>query len=270
MPRVSDPLADLLTLPGVAASAEAARAAIDGLLWDRALRPRIGELVVESRLRGGWASAALDGADVRPESIRDESAMDGSPMGRVVAASLRLQAETARQVSVAERAPLQALARLHAVTAHGFSPAEELGRPRSGPVADDPLRLGPPPDAANAARRLEDLAGLLTRPSAAPAVVLAAVVHGELLAIRPFAWGSGLLARASVRLVLAMRGVDPDLVSIPEAGLLAAGRTAYVRAIRGYLGASRDGVGQWLVFCAEALVTGAQETRRAYAALPPP
>ena len=43
-------------------------------------------------------------------------------------------------------------------------------------------------------------------------MLVAAIAHGELMTLQPFRWGSGLIARASVRLVLASRGVDPDLL----------------------------------------------------------
>ena len=62
--------------------------------------------------------------------------------------------------------------------------------------------------------------------------------------MRPFAWGSGLLARASVRLVLASRGVDPSLFSIPEHGMLEMGRPAYVKALRAYATGTREGVSE--------------------------
>jgi hypothetical protein len=266
----SDPLVALSALPGVADAVIEARDAVDGLLWDRALRPRMAELVKESRLRGGWASAALEGADLRPEAVRDGSALDGSPMGRVLAAALRVQQETPRLVAVAERAPMQAWARLHALAGYDFCPQDELGRPRRGAEVDDPLRLGPSPAAPEAVRRADELARLMVRPSAAPALVLAAVAHGELLATRPFGWGNGLLARATTRLVLAGRGVDPDGVSMPEAGLLELGRPAYVAAIRGYLAGTEDGVAAWLAFCARSVLLGAEATRRAFAELPAP
>lgn len=264
-----DPFADLIDLPGVAEEAEQARGAIDALLWDRGLRPRMAEVVAASRLRGGWASAAIDGADVRPESLHSGAAPDGSPIGRVVAASLLLQEQVPRVVAVSEHAPLQAWARLHAVVAHDFVPESQLGRPRSEDVADDPLRLGPVPPAREAARRLELLGRGLAGATTAPAVLLAGVAHAELQAVRPFAWGSGLLARATVRLVLAARGVDPDGVCVPEAGVLALGRPAYAQALRGYLAATPEGVGAWLVFSCRSLVEGAAEARRAYDALPP-
>ena len=43
--------------------------------------------------------------------------------------------------------------------------------------------------------RLDTLCGLVTTPGA-PALLRAAVVHGELLALRPFAGPSGVVARA--------------------------------------------------------------------------
>jgi Fic family protein len=265
----SDPLVALAALPGVAEAAAAARSAVDAVLWDRALRPRMTELAAESRLRGAWASAAIDGADVRPETVRSGAALDDSPIGRVVAAALRAQAETPRLTAIFERAPMQAWAALHAVTASGFSDELLLGRPRSDDAPDDPLRLGQAPSAAAATHRLESLSTLLLTPTAAPAVLLAAIAHAELLATRPFAGGSGLVARATTRLVLSVRGVDPDGVTVYEAGLLSLGRPAYAAAMRNYLTGSSHGVAEWLRFSCEAVGIGAAETRRAYEALPP-
>lgn len=254
---MTDPLADLERLPGVDAAATEARSAVDRLLWDRGVRARMAEVVAGSRLQGAWASASIDGAELAPSAVRDGSALDGSAMGRVLAAAMRLQAEVPGQVEVFRRSPLQALARLHAVTAVGFVEPASSGRPRLDLVADDPLRLGPPPPPGEVTARLEALALLLTRPTAAPALVVAAVVHGELLALRPFAWGSGLLARASLRLVLAARGVDPDGAAVPEAGLLQHGRPAYVAAARGYLSATPEGLATWIRHSCAAVAAGA-------------
>jgi hypothetical protein len=260
----SDPLAPLLDLPGVAAAVDGARAAVDSVLWDRAVRARVADVVSASRLRGAWASAAIDGAEVRPDALVSGDALDGSPIGRVVAASLALQAEIPGQVEAFGRAPLQVLSRLHAVAAVGFVDDEQRGRPRTeaAPSADDPLRLGGLPDAVAASRRMIALAGLLTRPTAAPALVVAAVAHAEVAVTRPFAWGSGLVARSMTRLVLAARGVDPDGVTVPEAGLFAAGRSAYAEALRAYAGGEPDGVARWLVLHAETVRVGADESRR--------
>ncbi len=263
----TDALARLADLPGVAAAADGARSAVDGVLWDRAVRSRVADVVSGSRLRGGWASAAIDGAEVRPDALVSGDALDDSPIGRVVAASLALQAEIPRQVDVLGRAPLQVLSRLHAVAAAGFVADGERGRPRSGTTADDPLRLGVPPSAAEASRRMTALAAILTSPTGAPALVVAGVAHGEVAVSLPFAWGSGLVARAMTRLVLAARGVDPDGVTVPEAGLFAAGRTAYAEALRGYATGEPEGVARWLVLHAETVRVGADEARRILADL---
>jgi hypothetical protein len=263
----TDPLAALVELPGVAEPLERARAAVEEVLWDRGIRARAAEVVAASRLRGGWASAALDGAEVRPDALVSGDALDGSPVGRVVAAALAVQAEGPRLVELVDRAPAQALSRLHLVAAAGFVPDEERGRPRGGESADDPLHLGALPPAAEAARRTASLGSLLTRRTAAPALVVAAVAHGEVAVSRPFAWGSGLVARSLTRLVLAARGVDPDGLTVPEAGLFAAGRSAYAGALRDYATGTPEGVARWLVLHADAVRVGAQESRRILADL---
>jgi hypothetical protein len=266
----SDPLAALLDLPGVAEAVDGARSAVDGVLWDRTVRSRVSEIVAASRLRGAWASAAIDGAEVRPDALVSGDALDDSPIGRVVAASLALQAEIPAQVDAFGRAPLQVLSRLHSVVSVGFVDQELRGRVRteSAPDADDPLRLGGLPAPGDASRRLTSLAGVLTRPTDAPALVVAAVAHAEVAVTRPFAWGSGLVARSVTRLVLAARGVDPDSVTVPEAGLFAAGRSAYAEALRAYASGDPDGVARWLVLHAETVRVGAEESRRILADLP--
>jgi Fic family protein len=100
------------------------------------------------------------------------------------------------------------------------------------------------------------LATRLTRPTEAPALVVAAVVHAELMTMQPFTYGSGLVARAVDRLVLGARGVDPDNWSVPEAGLHAQGRPTYVRALRGYATGGSEGISQWVQFYCGALADG--------------
>lgn len=246
----SDPLAVLAADEAVAAAVLAARAEVDGLLWRRDVRAAAAEVASASVQRGARDSAAIDGADL---VLPDES-----PMGRVLDAALRLTAAVPTQVDVFARAPLQVLAHLHALTATGFVPASDLGRPRSGDAADDPLNLGPVVPAGVAADRLAGLAGILTAPTAAPALVVAAIAHAELAVLRPFAWGSGLLARASTRLVLASRGVDPSLFSIPEHGMLELGRPAYVTALRAYASGSPAGVSEFLVWHSTVVALGAR------------
>lgn len=245
-----DPLAALGSDERVAAATLAAREEVDALLWRRDVRAASVEVASASIQRGARDSAAIDGADV--------ALVDDSPMGRVLDAALRLTAAVPTQVDVFATAPLQALAHLHALTAHGFTAADELGRPRTSAEVDDPLNLGPAIPAQAAAERLALLATILTTPTQAPAVLVAGIAHAELAIVRPFRWGSGLIARAATRLVLAGRGVDPSLFSIPEHGMLESGRPAYVHALRGYATGTPDGVADFLVWHATAVALGAR------------
>jgi hypothetical protein len=61
-----------------------------------------------------------------------------------------------------------------------------------------------------------------------------------------------------VRLVMADRGVDPSLFSIPEHGILELGRTSYVRALRAYATGTPEGMGEYLVWHATAVAAGAR------------
>ena len=262
-----DVFASLAELPGVPDAPSRSRAAVDALLWDRPIRARVGEVVAASRLRGGWASAAIDGAEVRPDALVSGDALDDSPIGRVVAASLALQAEIPRLVEVVGRAPLQAISRLHAVVSAGFVADDVRGRLRTGDDADDPLRLGSRTVALESSRRMTALASALTSGTTAPALVVAAIAHAEIAVTLPFAWGSGLVARSMTRLLLAARGVDPDGITVPEAGLFAAGRSTYAEALRGYATGTAEGVGAWLVLHAETVRVGADESRRILADL---
>ena len=150
------------------------------------------------------------------------------------------------------------LARLDALASAGLLPDDQLGRPRPDDVADDPLELGGIVTAADVPVRLDALAGLLTAPTGAPAVVIGAVVHGELLTLRPFAHANGVIARAAERLVLRGRGLDPDGLAAPEVGHLESG-ASYAEAARGYASGDADAVGAWIVHCADAVVLGARE-----------
>jgi hypothetical protein len=267
-----DALAALSGLRDVQAACDAARTEIDALLWRRDIRSAAADVAADSRVRGARDSAAIDGADV--------AVADDSPMGRVLEAAERVTAAVPGQVEAFGRAPLQVLAHLHALTAVGMCEPDQLGRPRRDDSADDPLLLGNLPTAANVASRLSLLTDILTTPTTAPALVVAAIAHGELAVLRPFRWGSGLVARAVVRLVLAERGVDPSLFSIPEHGYLELGRSSYVSALRSYASGTSEGMSQFLVWHATALAAGARAVvvtsgsaprsmrRRAYQVIP--
>ncbi len=238
MPRTSpDPLLPLLDLPGVTEAADQAREAVDQLLRHRALR-RGGETVsAESALRGARASAALDGADLPLDAVRTGT---DDP---VVQGALRVGAGIGSLVGTWERAPAQVLARLHVLAAAGRESPETLGRPTGG---------------AGAAARLGALTELVATGTSVPAVVLAAVVHGELLALAPFRVGTGLVARGAVRLTMAARGLDRRLVSVPEVGHVELGEE-YRAALSDYASGRPEGVARWVRHCCAAVALGARE-----------
>jgi len=256
----SDPFAAVGNLPGVPEAVGEARGAIDRLLGHRVLRRRGPDVAAESALRGARASAALEGADWPLEEIRRRTSFGNDPDGWTVQGALRVSTELGGLVGTWRRAPLQVLARLHVVAAADVVEADWLGRPRG--AADDvvdPFHLDPPPPGDEVTVRLDGLARLLVGETAAPAIVVAAIAHGELLALRPFVWGNGLVARAAERLVLVSRGLDPKAVSSPEVGHADGGRPAYRDAVRQYLTGTPEGVAAWVVHCAHAVALGARE-----------
>lgn len=252
-----DPLVPLLDLPGVAPALESARAAVDALIWDRDVRKRSAQVVAESSVRGAWANAWFDGAECRLAELRSGEALDGSPVGRLLGGSMALHAQLPDLVPIVGTAPAQALARMHASVARGFAPSPKLGRPRSEAAADDPLRIGALPPPQEVPLRLAGLSELL-RSSTAPGILVAAIAHGEIASLRPFGWGSGLVARALIRLVLAQRGVDPQMLGAPEVGLRIVGRPRYVRAVRAYAHGTPDGVAELVQLVATAVADGAR------------
>lgn len=281
----ADPFRALVDLPGVAAAVAEARDAVDQLLAHRLLRRRSAEVTAESALRGARASAELEGAHTELERLRGQL-LAGSPVelhdradvrgARVVANAVRLHADLGQVLVAWRHSPRQALARLHVLAAADLVDGpDRLGRPRSADVVpDDPFRVGPAPDPVEVAARLDGLARLLTGGTSAPAVVVGAVVHGELLALRPFGVADGLVARAAARLVLVDRGLDPKAVSAPEVGhaeLETFGTGGFAAdhghvagdsvstALQGYVSGTPDGVARWVRHCARAVALGALE-----------
>jgi hypothetical protein len=236
----ADPLAPLLDLPGVADGVTAARTAVDTLLGNRTLRRRSADVSAESSLRGAWASAGLAGVEVGLDDVRSGAAATNP----VVQGALRAQAAIPALADTWTRAPRQALARLHAVAAADLvTDPDELGRPFSSPEV---------------AARLDTLAATLAATSA-PAVVVAGIVHGELLSLDAFAPVSGLVARVAVRLTLIERGLDPKSLVVVEAGHRDL-RADYDAALSAYRAGTPGGVGHWLAHCAAAVVAGALES----------
>lgn len=225
----ADPLAWLTQLEGVPSAFAATRDGIDVMLRDRGLRRTSPEQTAESLLRGAHASAVLEGSTCTTEDVRSGAVDD------VARSAVRVSTELLALVPVLGRSPLQAFARLHALT--------------GGSSAGRPVTPG-------GAARLRSLSETLLGTSA-PALLVAALVHAELVTAAPFADHNGVVARAAERLVLVARGVDPASVVVPEAGHLAL-RAEYESNLRGYRDGGQAGLHAWLLYAAEAQAKGAE------------
>ncbi|MGW7527590.1 oxidoreductase [Streptomyces sp. NPDC054783] len=255
----ADPLAALGSLPGVADSVESVRKAVDRVYGHRIMRRRSAEITSEAALRAARGSAALSGADWALEEVRRRTDFGGDAGARAMGAALRLSAEAGQLLSIWRQSPLRVLARLHLVAA--ASKDEEVGRPRqAGETVDEPLIELPLPDAQEVSGRLEGLADLIIAGSSAPALVTAAVVHGELLALRPFVSHNGLIARAAERIVLIGSGLDPKAICPAEVGHAELGRASYLAALEGYVSGTPEGMAAWIAHCGRAVELGARES----------
>lgn len=221
---MSDPLADLARADGVPSAIAAARDAVDAVLRDRGL-----SRIAASRAAAARAAAAQASAELTADPPR------------WLPGALRVARELPRLSATLRVAPGQVLARLHTLAAYGLVPGPDLGRPRTDPEV---------------AARMAGLTGLLIAPVSAPAVVLGAVAHAEMIAVAPFGVADDLVARALERLVLISTGLDPAGVIVVEAGH-AASPANYRAALAGYRSGTPDGVRGWLIHCAEAVALGA-------------
>jgi hypothetical protein len=236
---VTDPLAPLAELPEVAQASEEAREALG-----RAHRHR-------TNLRG-WPATAAEAAlrAARASSVLDGGSLQLSENGQadpVLAGALRvceaLEGGATSLVGVWQRAPLQAIARLHALAAADLADDEHLGRPRAE---------------GDIGRRLELLADIVTGGTMVPAPVLAGVVHGELLTLAPFGTADGVVARAVSRLVTIASGLDPHGLGVPEVYWMRHSGD-YRAAARGFSSGTPDGLAAWLVLSCRGLHAGARE-----------
>ncbi|MGW2867169.1 oxidoreductase [Kitasatospora sp. NPDC001225] len=280
----TDPLAPLAQLPGVPDAVAEVRKAVDRLYGHRVMRRRAAEVTSESALRGARASAALAGADWPLEEVRRRSDFGADPEARTVGAALRIAAEAGQLLSIWRHSPLQVLARLHLLAVGDGDPA--AGRPRRAgegaellfpqelepvesveveAVDGPPPVLPPAPGAEEVAARLDQLSRLLVARAegqgvGTPALVVASVVHGELLALRPFGAHNGVIARAAQRIVLIAEGLDPKSICPAEVGLAELGTAAHRRALAGYLAGTPEGMAAWIAYSGRALRLGVRES----------
>ncbi|MGC9668206.1 oxidoreductase [Planosporangium sp. 12N6] len=240
---MTNPLAPLLQLADVAPALDRARQAADTAMRHRALRRSGGQVAAEASLRSAVASAALDGHGYDLEQVRAGLVTDP-----VLQGALRVSAALDGLSGTWLRSPLQALARLHVLAARGAVDEAELGRPVADPVVS---------------ARLDALAQLVAaqaggQDAGAPALLQAAVVHGELLALRAFAGPNGVVARAAGRLTLIAAGLDPRGLLAVDSGHRTR-EPEYVGAAGAFATGTPDGVRSWLRHYATAVEVGAAE-----------
>jgi hypothetical protein len=248
----ADPLAPLLELPGVAEASDRARDALGRAHRHPANLRRWPVTAAEAALRAARASSVLDGGPVRLDDLADAAQVSEPVFGGALRVAQALEGGGGPLVGIWQRAPLQALARLHVLAAADQVDNERLGRPRAD------AEVGP---------RLELLGKLVTGRTSAPAPVVAAVAHGELLTLKPFGSADGVVARAVSRLVTIASGLDPHGLGVPEVSWMRQ-PADYRDAARGFADGTPDGVGAWLVLCCRALQAGAQEALSIAESLP--
>jgi hypothetical protein len=241
-----------MELPGVAEASDRARDALGRAHRHRANLRGWPVTAAEAALRAARASSVLDGGPVRLEDLAEAAQIADPVFGGALRVAQALEGGGGALVGVWQRAPLQALARVHMLAAADQVDADRLGRPRAEP------EIGP---------RLELLAELVNGRTRASAPVVAAVAHGELLTLKPFGSADGVVARAVSRLVTIATGLDPHGLGVPEVRWMRQ-PADYRDAARGFAEGTPEGVGAWLVLCCRALQAGAQEALSIAESLP--
>lgn len=293
----------------VAAASEALYEASAQLRWQEALRKRWREARAEASVRAAVSGAAIEGAVVSAQALREQIAT--GPKGAGVHASSKDPAWDAatglwrahsRLVGympdlVGRTRPVvpataQLMASLHRdvtgpLAVGGLISEAVVGCPReSGQGLENQslegggmleggkaaleggglrengkplLEGGPGPNLGGQElrERLAQIVALIDTPNL-PALVRVALVHAEMLTVRPFALANGALGRLLVRHLSVRDGLDPTGVSVSD---YYAGRVpgAYAEAAQAYASASLEGVVAWIIWQAEALLEGMRQ-----------
>ena len=286
----------------VAAASEALYEASAQLRWQEALRKRWREARAEASVRAAVSGAAIEGAVVSAQALREQIA--AGPKGAGAHASSKDPAWDAatglwrahsRLVGympdlVGRTRPVvpataQLMATLHRDVAGplavgGLISEAVVGCPRESEQALENQSLegagllegrkaaftggqllegGPGPNLGGQElrERLEQIVALIDTPNL-PALVRVALVHAEMLTVRPFALANGALGRLLVRHLSVRDGLDPTGVSVSD---YYAGRVpgAYAEAAQAYASASLEGVVAWIIWQAEALLEGMRQ-----------
>lgn len=225
-------LTELDADPQVRAAVDQARQAVAQLHRHPANRRGWPRSAAAAAVRAARASAMADGGsavlDPAAERIDDP----------ILAGALRVSANLASLATIFDRAPLQALARLHTLAAADLVEADQLGRPSS------------------AALQLAELAGCIAAPGVS-GPVLAGAVLAQLLVLRPFGSADGVVARGAARLVGIVTGLDEKGLGVPEvAALRDAGAPG---ALVGWASGEFSGQSAWLERYCRWLTEGARE-----------
>ena len=283
----------------VAAASEALYEASAQLRWQEALRKRWREARAEASVRGAVSGAAIEGAVVSAQALREQIA--AGPKGAGAHASSKDPAWDAatglwrahsRLVGympdlVGRTRPVvpALMATLHRDVAGplavgGLISEAVVGCPReSGQGLENQslegggmleggkaaftggqlLEGGPGPNLGGQElrERLAQIVALIDTPNL-PALVRVALVHAEMLTVRPFALANGALGRLLVRHLSVRDGLDPTGVSVSD---YYAGRVpgAYAEAAQAYVSASLEGVVAWIIWQAGALLEGMRQ-----------
>lgn len=281
----------------VAAASEALYEASAQLRWQEALRKRWREARAEASVRGAVSGAAIEGAVVSAQALREQIAAGLEGAGAHASskdpawdAATGLWRAHSRLVGympdlVGRTRPVvpataQLMATLHRDVAGplavgGLISEAVVGCPRESAglvenvkttFADGQLlegrgllEGGPGPNLGGQElrERLEQIVALVDTPNL-PALVRLALVHAEMLTVRPFALANGALGRLLVRHLSVRDGLDPTGVSVSD---YYAGRVpgAYAEAAQAYASASLEGVVAWIIWQAEALLEGMRQ-----------
>ncbi len=300
----------------VAAASEALYEASAQLRWQEALRKRWREARAEASVRGAVSGAAIEGAVVSAQALREQIAAGPKGAGAhasskdpawdaatglwrahsrlvgympdlvgrtrpVVPATAQLMATLHRDVAgplavgglISEAVvgcPRESGQALENQSLEGAG-LRENGKPllEGGKAALEGAGLrengkpllegGPGPNLGGQElrERLEQIVALIDTPNL-PALVRVALVHAEMLTVRPFALANGALGRLLVRHLSVRDGLDPTGVSVSD---YYAGRVpgAYAEAAQAYASASLEGVVAWIIWQAEALLEGMRQ-----------
>ena len=281
----------------VAAASEALYEASAQLRWQEALRKRWREARAEASVRAAVSGAAIEGAVVSAQALREQIAAGLEGAGAHASskdpawdAATGLWRAHSRLVGympdlVGRTRPVvpataQLMATLHRDVAGplavgGLISEAVVGCPRESAglvenvktaFADGQLlegrgllEGGPGPNLGGQElrERLEQIVALVDTPNL-PALVRLALVHAEMLTVRPFALANGALGRLLVRHLSVRDGLDPTGVSVSD---YYAGRVpgAYAEAAQAYASASLEGVVAWIIWQAEALLEGMRQ-----------